>query len=118
MIINGMIKLLGEPVDGVPSDYGLSWQVDAGPYKATIIEWLFEGKEYYRYELSASGVRILSSTDNRSTPTIYEAIQLIEDSLRDYLMKKAIIERRFGPGSNYPNTILEYKVREGKRSSE
>ena len=117
MIINGLSVLLGEPVEGVPSADGTttSWQIEAGPYKATITEWAFDSKKYYKYELRVSGVAILYST-SKSVATIEEAIQIVEDTLRDYLIKKAVIEKRFGP-EVIPNTILEYHVRNAKGHS-
>jgi hypothetical protein len=119
-MINGMTKLLGELVDGVPSVDGLttSWTVAGGPYKAIITEWTFEDKKHYRYELRVGGLLVLSQSTNRSTNTIEEAVEKVEDTLRDYLMTKAIIERRFGPGSNFPNSILEYQLRSNQPKTE
>lgn len=96
-----IIKLLGEHVTGVrdTSEVTTSWQVEAGPYKAAITEWTFESKQYYRYELRVGGRAILYS-GNKSASTIEEAIQIIENTLREYLLRKSIIEKRFGPRSN------------------
>jgi hypothetical protein len=98
MIGDRIILLLGEPVAGVLStgDVTTSWQVEAGPYKATITEWSFESKRYYRYELRVGGVAILYSV-NKSAISIEEATQIVEDTLREYLVGKATIEKRFGP---------------------
>lgn len=117
MIINGISVLLGEPAEGMPSAdrTTTSWQVEAGPYKATITEWSFELKKYYKYELRVSGIAILYST-SKSVATIEEATQIVEDTLRDYLTKKVIIEKRFGP-EVVPNTILGYHIRNAKGHS-
>lgn len=119
MIINGVIKLLGEPVAGIPSTDGLttSWSIAGGPYKAIITEWPFEGKKHYRYELRVGGLLVLSQSTNRSTDTIEEAVEKVEDTLRDYLMAKAIIEKHFGP-EVVPHTLTEYQLRSNLTDAE
>jgi hypothetical protein len=96
-----IIILLGEHVTGVldTSEVTTSWQVEAGPYKTTITEWTFESKQYYRYELRV-GERAIRLYSGNSASTIEEAIQIIENTLREYLLGKSIIEKRFGPRSN------------------
>ena len=112
MIGDRITVLLGEPVAGVSSTDGLttSWTVTGGPYEAVITEWPFDGKNHYRYEFRVNRLVVLSQSTNRSTDTIEEAIEKVEETLRDYLVAQAIIERRFGPGSNFPATIMEYQT--------
>ena len=119
MIVEGVIKLLGELVEGEPSSDGLttSWQVRGGPYKATITEWPFQDKTHYRYELSVGELLVLSQSTNRSTDTIEEAVEKVEDTLRDYLTAQAIIELRFTP-EVIPSSILAYKIKSNQPKSD
>lgn len=109
------LKLLGESTIGEESRKAVSeelisitWQVVAGPYIASVTEWHFkDGGKNYTYELDISGTMILSN-DN-TVMTVEEAVETVENALRDYLVKKAVIEGRFGPVT-IPSSILGYRI--------